>query len=372
MKPRFQSFHFLLIHFLLLPLLFLNSCQGQEKPTSSEKQVAFNPLPFPNVESLKREATTQIAEYVIEAFEDSKGHLWFGTMAKGAVCFDGKTLIYYSVENGLVDNTVASIREDQEGNIWFGTHNGASKFDGKTFTNFKTSEGLTGMGCQILEDKNGNIWAGTNHGVFRFDGSVFSKFDLPKPELKAISYKWELGKVWSMMEDSKGHLWFGRDGYGACRYDGNTFTHFTKKDGLCSNNISNIKEDVNGNIWFGSLSSDFPKFIKEGGLSLYDGKNIIQFPQQTGLSQNDIYTIYTDKKGQVWIGAIGHGAYRYDGQQFSFFNKTNREDLTKRYGIQSILEDQNGTLWFGFSGGLFRLEGNIFKNVVQEDFSTSK
>ena len=52
--------------------------------------MAFNSLPFPNLEDLQQAAKAQIAEYVIEAFEDSKGHLWFGTMAKGVACYDGK------------------------------------------------------------------------------------------------------------------------------------------------------------------------------------------------------------------------------------------------------------------------------------------
>jgi len=35
------------------------------------------------------------------------------------------------------------------------------------------------------------------------------------------------------------------------------------------------------------------------------------------------------------------------------------------YGIQSILEDKKGNLWFGLSGGLFRLKGNSIINVSQ-------
>jgi hypothetical protein len=34
----------------------------------------------------------------------------------------------------------------------------------------------------------------------------------------------------------KGNIWFGRDGYGACKYDGSSFTRFTNEDGLPSNN----------------------------------------------------------------------------------------------------------------------------------------
>jgi ligand-binding sensor domain-containing protein len=40
-------------------------------------------------------------------------------------------------------------------------------------------------------------------------------------------------------------------------------------------------------------------------------------------------------------------------------------DLTWSMGIQSILEDRNGMLWFGFSGGLFRFNGTAITNVYK-------
>ena len=341
----------------LLLATFITSCNGQTEPGGAEKST-LGLVADPNSDA-------QIADYIVEIFEDSKGNLWFGTMAKGAVRYDGKTLTYFSTEHGLTGNTVASINEDKQGNLWFGTHTGASRFDGKTFTNFTETEGLSGMGCQILVDMHGNIWAGTNDGVFRYDGTAFYPFLLPEPVLEERSYKWEAGKAWTLFEDKHGNIWFGRDGYGACKFDGVFFTHFTKENGLCSNNVSSIMEDNQGNIWFGSLSSDLPEYVNEGGLSRYDGKTITRFPEMKGLSENDIYTISKDKTGNIWIGATGYGAYRYDGQNFELFQDREREDLTHSFGLQSMVEDRNGTLWCGFSGGLFRFNGNAFVNVTQ-------
>lgn len=228
--------------------------------------------------------------------------------------------------------------------MWFGTHAGASRYDGKSFTSFTEKDGSHGMGCNFLVDRKGNLWAGTNHGVFRFDGMSFFAFPLPKPEIDTMYHKWEIGKIWSLIQDKKGNWWFGRDGLGACKFDGKTFTLFTQKDGLCSNNVSNIIEDQQGNIWFASLSSDFPTKRKTGGLSRFDGEQFTQFRDIEGLNNSDIYTLFNDKKGHVWIGAIGLGAYRYDGQTFTLFKQTDRNDLIKNFGIQSISEDKQGTL----------------------------
>ncbi|HLF65513.1 MAG TPA: two-component regulator propeller domain-containing protein [Saprospiraceae bacterium] len=326
-------------------------------------------------------SSPQIDEYVVNVFEDKDGNLWFGTLSKGVARYDGKTLTYFSTKDGLCDNTVTGIAQDKKGNMWFGTHAGASRYDAslrqaqdklslstgsKTFTNFRIAEGLHGAGCKILVDRHGTIWAGTNHGAFRFNGRIFSEFDIPEPAIEKLSYKWEAGKVWNLYEDSKGNIWFGRDGFGACKFDGKAFTHFTTKDGLCSNNVANIAEDKHGNIWFGCISSDFPEYIDEGGLNRYDGATFTKYPEMESLTENDIYAVYDDKAGDIWIGAVGYGAYHYDGREFKVFRETDRPDLTMNFGVQGFLEDRNGTLWFGFSGGLFRFNGESFINVTQD------
>ena len=309
--------------------------------------------------------TAQVAEYIVAAYEDSKGDLWFGTNGQGVARWDGNALRYFSTGEGLIDNVVTGIAEDRVGDLWFGTQAGASRYDGTTFTGFGPAEGLNGAGCKVLVDRHGTVWAGTSDGVFRFDRSRFIVFDLPIPQIDAASYKMNPGKIWDLFEDSKGNLWFARDGYGACKYDGQAFTHFTMKNGLCSNNVASIAEDPQGHIWFGSITSDFPKYIEEGGVSRYDGKTITQFPEVKGLTANDIYNLYADRSGNIWIGAIRVGAYRYDGKAFALFEKTDRPDLTKYFGIQAFVEDRNGTLWFGFSGGLFRFNGSSFVNVTR-------
>ena len=43
-------------------------------------------------DSVKEKLESQIGEYVTSAFEDSKGHLWFGTLSKGIAKYDGKKL----------------------------------------------------------------------------------------------------------------------------------------------------------------------------------------------------------------------------------------------------------------------------------------
>lgn len=341
--------------------------------------------------------SAQIAEYVVAAFEDSRGHLWWGTNGQGVARYapanaEGPgTLRYFSVEQGLIGDVVTGITEDREGRVWFGTHTGASRYDpaaaesgaGSGFTGFGSEKGLHGAGCKLLVDRRGDVWAGTQVGVFRFDGEQFHPFELPIPTIERPSYKIVLGKVWDLFEDSRGHLWFARDGYGACRYeparalepDGAAFTLFTQRDGLCSNNVSGIVEDAEGHLWFGSITSDHPRYIQEGGVSRYDPAKaaFTQFPAAQGLTANDVYTVYADRAGNVWVCAVRVGVYRFapaatgspEDPPFALFDRTDRPDLTTVFGVQAMLEDRHGTLWAGFSGGLFRFDGASFVNVTQ-------
>jgi len=111
--------------------------------------------------------------------------------------------------------------------------------------------------ADVFEDSKGNIWIGTfNGGVSKYDGSTFSDFTkdgiIDGPE------------TYNFCEDNNGNIWFSAENYGVYRYDGEEFTQFTTKEGLATNTIQNIFEDNKGQIWFSTWE----------GISLYDGKEI--------------------------------------------------------------------------------------------------
>lgn len=366
---------------LLILSAFIFSCHGQsstDAPVSGQKEHSAAPI-----------KDSQIGEYIVELFEDSKGNVWIGTMSKGIARYDarlpegvgmGKSLQYFTKESGLPGNTVVDMVEDKEGNLWFATHSGLSKYDGKTFTNFTTKNGLCDdRVANLLIDSKGIFWIGTWDRICQFDGKTFTEFPLPTPEVEVPSYQETARWVTGIMEDSQGNIWFSRSGYAVCKYDarlsdgvgpGFAFQHFTKADGLPSNCVQSMLEDSRGDIWFGSrvAEQDHPDPSQRsgaGGLSRYDGKEFEQFPYMTGLSENNVYAIYEDRSGTIWISATGTGLFRYDGLDFTLISETNRMDLTSRLGLQGFLEDSHGTLWLGYSGGLFRLDGSTIVNVSE-------
>ena len=63
--------------------------------------------------------------------------MWFTTNDNGVWRYDGKSFSNFTTKDGLINNSVFSVLEDRSGNLWFGTRNGGlSRYDGKTFTSF--------------------------------------------------------------------------------------------------------------------------------------------------------------------------------------------------------------------------------------------
>jgi streptogramin lyase len=351
------------IHHACLFFLLMASCTAQPGSDQSVKVASADTGPTDSYTPYT-DTTGQLAEYVVNAFADSKGILWFGTMGKGVARYDGKSLTFLSPADGAGGDVVSSIAEDKDGNLWFAGHEGTGlcRHDGHTFTQLWEDEG------SVTADRDGNIWASKPDGIQRFVDGAFVELELPIDRRSITTYAITPGEASFAMLDSKGNQWFRSDGAGAIKYDGTSFTRFTKKDGLCSNSVNDILEDDAGNIWFICMQAYQPKMSGDGGLCRYDGKSFTTFPKVDGLYNNDLYTLFKDMTGNIWIGATGTGAYRFDGKEFTLFNTTDRPDINASFGLQGMTQDRDGNYWCGFSGGLFRLAASAATSAGGEQF----
>ena len=341
-----------------------------EQPSATERTTIINWIK--QTLDLKPEESDRIAQYVVEIFEDRKGNLWFGTVNQGVARYDGAQLKYFTTADGLPDNTVTSLAEDKNGTLWVGTHNGVGKFDGERFlsvkigdTQFVPGKSSPETSAGVSTDNEGMLWASVGRRLFRFAGTDFVEFELPIPSEETSSYAILAGDASFQLQDSAGNYWFSSDGYGVFKFDGKSFTHYSSENGLCSNNVTSIIEDQHGHIWFTCIQSFQPRMTGDGGLCRFDGKSFHTFTDQTGLTGADLYTIKQTQSGDIWIGATGVGLYRYDGKSFRLFDESDRPLWLRNFGTQAILEDRQGTLWFGMSGGLFRFNGKSFFNVTK-------
>lgn len=81
---------------------------------------------------------------------------------------------YYTVDDGLPDNSVESILEDENGNLWIGTSSGISFYNVKeeSFTNYSTADGLNGNSFNssaAFRTSEGIMLFGCTNGLNYFD-----------------------------------------------------------------------------------------------------------------------------------------------------------------------------------------------------------
>jgi len=174
--------------------------------------------------------------------------------------------------------------------------------------------------------------------------------------------------------DSEGNLWFGSRGNGIFKFNGKSFTNYTKTDGLCDNDISCIAEDKQGNLWFGTTK----------GVCKFDGEKfealIIPHSDTSSLwldkvypivNPNQVMSIFEDREGDFWFGTNGAGVYQYNGKTFtqhlSDIGMT-YEDGQNHNIILSIIEDLEGKIWFTSlsHGGVSVYDGEHFTHYTNE------
>jgi ligand-binding sensor domain-containing protein/signal transduction histidine kinase len=309
---------------------------------------------------------------------DKWDNIWLGT--NGGVCkFDGSSFSHYTEKEGLNSNYVRSMFGDRVGNIWIGTHGGGvSRFVSGSFKYYTEYEGLSNRRVlSMIEDKNHHLWFGTwDGGVCEFDGNFFSCYTDAQGLVN--------NNVRSILQDSYGNFWFATENGGVSKFDGKYFTNYTEKQGLGKNRVRKIIEDRLGNIWFGTFDGGITKYdgnrvkaIENGStnqlnngndLHKINGKYVETLSQYTvkhGLSNNNIWDLFEDKSGSIWIATFGGGLSKFDG--ISFTNYSEKQGL-KSKEVRSIIPDDLGNIWIATNGGgVSKFDGHTFITYTEKE-----
>lgn len=358
-----------------LLLIFTISCNGQ---SNIPPQDVVNEYEHIGGKMPKIKKTQGANEYqnIHCGLQDKSGNLWFGTTGEGVYRYDGKQFTQYTVKDGLSSNIVWAILQDTKGYIWLGTDAGICRYDGKTISivSITTTGGIgwrpgnpslnnpstKNTVWSILQDKNGTIWFGTDEGLYCYNGNNFIHL-LDNPgivnnsnvTLKSIQCMLEdtKGRIWfgsgpmafegicrlsgttienfrpknetwirNIIEDNNGNIWFATRHFGACRYDGHSFSYINQSQEMENGTMMACLHDRKGNTWF---ASDYGAELNDtvGGVWRYDGTSVVKYSTKDGLVNNAVFFILEDRDGNIWVGTRNIGLYRFNGKTFDNFSE---------------------------------------------------
>ena len=218
-------------------------------------------------------------------------------------------------------------------------------------------------------------------------------FPVQAQQFSLQTYSVEAGlaqsQVYSMLEDSRGNLWFGTRGGGLSRFDGISFYNYSVQNGLTNNFIRSISEDSKGNLWIAT----------DAGVSKYDGESfqpfeplgnepvhallpmgekefwfatdrgiLIRSPdpadtsqrlisQEQGLVHSTVFTLDRDSKGNIWAGTRRGLSILFPAPAeetgYTIRTYTFPNGLTANQ-ISSVTETQSGKVWVtSYGGGVY-------------------
>lgn len=172
--------------------------------------------------------------------------------------------------------------------------------------------------------------------------------------------------VYSILQDSRGFMWFGtKDGLN--RYDGrnfvvhqhNPFDSTTISDAF----VMKLYEDSGGRIWTGSLSGEINVFYRET-----DAFQRVSLLSEGGekVNSNEITEFIEGPDGSMWIGTIGNGLLNVSVDEnnenlYSFkqyLNDPTDDQSLSSNVISNLLIDENNTLWVGTENGLNKFDAD--------------
>jgi signal transduction histidine kinase/streptogramin lyase len=201
---------------------------------------------------------------------------------------------------------------------------------------------------RLFEDSTGSVWISVvgspDAGLKRWDRATRSLRDLSQsPQLPSL--RDELPRAFG--EDAAGNVWIGFTA-GVARYKKGTFTFFAANGGGPSGPIVRIYSDRASRLW---LASGRAGLIH---VEAFDQATPIftHYTTAQGLSSNTVSSITDDLYDRLYV-ATGRGVDRLTLETGRVRRFTIDDGLAPG-SILSAFRDRTGTLWFGTQGGLSR------------------
>lgn len=282
-------------------------------------------------------------------YGDLEGGTWVGTLFGGVNYFANKDFRFTNVgiAEGLPSRLVIGLASDRDGRIWIGTETDGVSIYNPSDRSIKNADCFSHKDriTLVLESINGEIYASfSNNGLLRTSDENSTPIQMFSEPDAADN------NVYSYFIDSKGNEWLGLS-YALYRRDAGSekFRHI-KDTGF--DWIYTFCESSDGNIWIGSMGNGIWRYNPANGTFrsyVYDQRGNVQ----NGLKSNSISSIMEDRSHVIWISTDRGGLSRYNRDTDDFTTFGIEQGLPDNV-VYTVVEDNGGNLWFGTNNGLVR------------------
>ncbi len=327
-------------------------------------------------------------DYVTTLYQDQNDVIWVGTENSGLFVYEPQSQSYHRTlyqqdDPGDVSSTsVLAISEDSRGHLWLGTLNEGLRRIEKGTANVmvcKKGDGTRPLASNTIRTLHlggsGRLWIGTNGGLEEmvYDGQAEPSFRVPFQEGCSLGAKLRESVILSIVEQGD-YLWVGTENNGLFRMtlatgEMEVYTH-DPLDGtsISGNSIWSLFNDANGNLWIGTFLKGVSKInhLKQKFAStqkvLIDGSY-----ESLGLTSS----FAQEKNGDLWIGSDGNGLFYYDakGRKYQHFHQDHPLQPLSSNAVVTTLIDQEDNLWVGTWGGginLLKQGDNRFRHLLHD------
>ncbi len=308
--------------------------------------------------------TKHICDFITSINDVGNGDIWIGTVYAGVSIYhtqtDDFTNLAYEKDNpfSLPSNHINCFYKDKQDMIWVGTSKRGIAYTSLSKISFerdKLSE-LNDVSC-IVEDKEGNLWLGSDgEGLVRVNTSTNKR-----THFSAVNGDIPINLIICSFLDSKNRIWFGTYGGGAFYRENNSFVSLNIKNqqlaGLLKD-IRSIEEDAAGNIWLGTIDKGLFRYDTKGNIEHYTIEN-------TSLPTNSITDLYCNFDQSLYI-ATSSGLCIMNTQTLMLSVIKSNNKGTQQFPnklINCIFRDSRNRLWIGEQRGL-----HVFDSVLDSIF----
>lgn len=282
-------------------------------------------------------------------------------MISGSINFNNIT-----IEDGLSQSTVESMLQDSRGYIWIGTNDGLNRYNGYEFKHYKHDKYdknsiANNYIVDIEEDKMRRIWVSTLGGLSRIDPDTD---EIRNYYSKEDSGNLSNNNLWQILCTKNNKIIASTvDGLNLYDEKNDKFVRILDKENeLPSQYIYSVKEDLYGHIWIGT---------DKGVVEVDKDFNIMNRYEDT-IGDSEVYNIYDDSKGNIWICTLGNGLFRINIDDKSVKNHQSSEDefSIASNNVRDAILDFNGTLWIATDKGIckFNYEKEVFTRYNKEPY----